>query len=296
MTAPGSVQDTRRRLVRAIALAIALGGLLACGEGEAPAPDPARASQPAPLVVSLTPLATRFALAIGAGHLLVAVDEASSRIPGLDELPVVDLPGVGPLAPDLVLLPTAPVADDPVVRQLRSAGTTLIEFAPHDLEDVFVLCREVGHRLVGEARAQRFERGLTRPLAALGGSSFGQARPRVVAVVGFDPIELAGGHSFETDLIEIAGGQSVTHGGEQTRVQVGAGGWPELAPDLILVTAPTEPTAEQRSAAMEALPSGHPIEFFAFDPELFWLRRPVETARRLRSLIEPLARELGEPR
>jgi ABC-type Fe3+-hydroxamate transport system substrate-binding protein len=243
-------------------------------------------------VVVLSPAASRFALALGAGHLIVGVDTESQRIPELAELPVVALADAGRLSPDLVLVRGLPADDDPVARELRSAGAELVEFAPHDLEDVFELCRRVGGRLVGTTSALRFETDLARPLAQIGGSSFGRLRPRVLAVVGFDPLELAGGHSFETDLIEIAGGRSLTHGGDEARLAVDAEQLSTFAPDLILVVTPREASPAERRSARDALPSDYRVEFFAVDTELFWLRDPVEPARRLRDLIEPLSREL----
>jgi len=241
-------------------------------------------------VVSLSPLASHFAVAIGAVHPVLAVDAESSRIPEFAGLPVVDLAAAAELLPDVVLVEVSPSAGDPIARALQSAGIRVIEFAPHDLEDVIALSREVGSLLVGAVYAHRFENDLTRPLAAVGGASFGQPRPRVVAVVAFDPVELAGGHSFETDLIELAGGQSVTHGGDEARIFLDSRRWTEFAPDLILVTSRTEMTPAERASARERLPARYPVAFFAVDTELFWLREPVRTAQRLRALIEPLSR------
>ena len=74
--------------------------------------------------------------------------------------------------------------------------------SPHDLEDVIARVREVGGLLVGRERADRFEATFSRPLAHVGGSSRGMPQPRVVAVVGLDPLLTAGGHSFETDRVD----------------------------------------------------------------------------------------------
>lgn len=162
----------------------------------------------------------------------------------------------------------------------------------HDLEDVLPLVREVGGALVGAEQASRFERAFSLPLARIGGDSHGQPRPRVVAVVSFEPLVIAGGHSFETDLIEIAGGRSVTHPGDESRLAIGADRWTLLAPDLVLVIA--APPASQRAeqALRNALPPGAAVAFFPFDPA-FWIDASDEPARRLRSVIEPIARGMG---
>jgi ABC-type Fe3+-hydroxamate transport system substrate-binding protein len=249
-------------------------------------------------VVSLSPVATRFVLALGARHLLLGVDADSAAMRGLGDLPVVDLAGAAGLAPDLVLVPTLPEAGDPGARELRESGAQVVEFEPHTLEDVAVLCRTVGVQLAGDARAQRFELDLDLPLAQVGGEA-SEPRPRVLAVTRLDPVEVAGSHSFETDLIEIAGGTSVTHENSAThaldepRLAIPPERWQELAPDLLLVTSRSEPSPAERLRAEAALPRGYRVAFFAFDREFFWLGDAAADARRLRALIEPLARELG---
>ena len=269
---------------------IALAGLLAC-DGAGKSDSVPAAGSPAPTgaeplrVVSLSPAASRFVVALGAADLLVGTDELSSHVPGLGRLPVIDLEDAVRLAPDIVLVPTLPATDVPSLQALRSSGAELIEFALHDFGDLFALSRDLGARLVGDARARSFERELARPLASIGGSSFGQPRPRVIAVVGFDPLELAGGHSFETDLIEIAGGTSVTHGGDESRLSIEEDRWPELTADLILVVTRRERTLAERGAALEVLPTDIPVDFFVFDNERFWLHDAEETAQRLRAVL-----------
>lgn len=266
-----------------------LAGLLACDGAEEPARPQGDATPglraEVPRVVSLVPEGSRFVEAMGASDLLVGTDGVSAGLPGLGGLPVVDLETAGRVHPDLVLVPSFPAPGDSRLQALESAGVDLVEFAPHDFEDVFALCRELGRRLVGDVRARRFERELSRPLAMIGGASFGAARLRIVAVVGLDPVELAGGHSFETDLIEIAGGSSVTHGGDESRLVAREELWSELEPDLVLVVTPRELSPEGRRAARDAIPPGTPIEFFVVDVKDFWLDEPEAAAARLRELL-----------
>ena len=275
---------------------------LGCSPGdEAPQPDPPAfdfLEPPPPRVVSLSPLATRFVLELGAGRLLAGVDPASSTLPGLEDLPVVDLDGARRLAPDWILAPSPPpseppfgsIADERVPSERQWGGARWIEFAPHDLEDVIASVRELGAELVGPTAALSFERRLSRPLALIAGDASPIDRPRVVAIVGFDPLLLAGGHSFETDLIEIAGGTSVTHGGDETRIAMIPGDWRALDPDLVLVMSAREMTREEEDAARAQLPADLPVELFVFDAEHFWLDQPEEVALRLRDLIASRAR------
>ena len=90
----------------------------------------------------------------------------------------------GEVAPDMILWPGTPAGEEPLAEALRSAGREVVVVQPHSLEEAFVLCRDLGSRLVGTARARSFEIALSRQLAAIGGASFGRLRPRVAAVIG----------------------------------------------------------------------------------------------------------------
>ncbi len=273
-----------------LGLAIALG----CDRETRDTPLPAASAGVANRVVSLSPLATRFVARIGAGDRLVAADADSLRLRELAGLPVVvDLAGALPLAPDLVLVPQAPSPGDPAAAALHRRGARVAEFAPHDLEDVIALVRDVGTGLVGATEAERFQAAFSRPLARIGGTSGAPTRPRVVAVVSFDPLVIAGGHSFETDLIEIAGGTSVTHPGEEPRLAIAADRWAGLAPDLILVIGAPPASQRDEQALRNALPPGPEVAFFSFDPS-FWLDASDEPARRLRAVIEPVAARMAQ--
>ena len=227
------------------------------GSATAPARSPAERSA---RVVSLSPLASRFVLQLGAGSLLVGVDAVSGRLAGLETLPEVDLAGAAQLAPDIVVLAALPTVDDPVAQPLVALGAELVEFHPEDLEDISALYKGLGVQLVGSVAALRAEAEMLRRLARIGGSSFGQRRPRTLAIVGLDPFLLAGAHSFETDLIEIAGGNSVTHtdGGEEFRIESSPARLDGYAPELLLVLTPEPLSSEQRRALLEMLGDRYP--------------------------------------
>ncbi|MEZ4217461.1 MAG: hypothetical protein R3E88_13340 [Myxococcota bacterium] len=288
----------------AVVAAVAGAGLLvaACG-GEGPVDD-----RP-PRVVSLAPVATRFVVALGAGRTLVGVDAASAELIELAELglapEIVDFAGAGRLAPDIVIVPDLPepgalaapragpgdvaagAAPEP-----GAAGAAVVRFAPHDLEELYEASRTLGAWLVGDERALAFESGIGRPLGIVGGRSPDRDRLRVVGVVSLDPVVFAGGHSFETDLIEIAGGTSVTHGGEDVHVPATPAAWAALAPEVALVFTREPPGEAARARARAALPVDVRVEFFAFDRDAFWLDAPADDARRLQSLLGALRHEL----
>lgn len=265
--------------------------LIACSDREEPfpseksTPQPTSETRPRPLrIVSLSRLATRFVIEIGARDQLVGIASDSRSLPGLDLVAIVNLQDLRSVAPDIVLVPTLP-SDPETIRDLRSEGIRLVEFFPHDLEDVYGYCRGLGAELVGVTAANSYERRIARPMAIVAGRSPPIRRPRVVALVGFDPPELAGGHSFETDLIEVAGGSSATHGGEDTRIEFTSARLRSLAPDLVLITTTFPATEAEIEHARSIIPDEFRVAFFDFERDTFWLREPVKDAQRLRSLF-----------
>jgi ABC-type hemin transport system substrate-binding protein len=268
----------------------------ACGDPEGRPPRAEGAPASVGLrVVSLHPAATAFVLELGAGGTLIAVDRESARLSGLGPLPTVTLAGAPELRPDLVLVPGLGRDDSAAVARLRALGGEVLEVAPRDYDEVFALCRGLGARLAGAARAAAFESRLGRELGALAAESHGQRRPRVAAVLGLEPLELAPAHSFATDLIELAGGTSTAHDHVQPLRAATLAQLATASPDLVLVVSPQALAEPAREAARTALAGVAPVAFFALDPQRFWVRDGGDAVRRLRALIEshsgPLAAE-----
>jgi ABC-type Fe3+-hydroxamate transport system substrate-binding protein len=274
---------------RTLLLPAALLLSLACEEGSmraTPPPSSAHlAESVAPAVVSLSPGATRFVEALGAKHRLVGVDPISSQALSGKPLPEVDLQAALQLGPDLILVGELPRSAEG--GPFSSSPAEYVEFAPHNLEELFALSRTLGRRLVGSARATRFELEIARPLALIGGTPFGGEKPRVAAVLGLAPTRLAGGHTFATDAIEIAGGTSVTHEANlNENFEPSDEDWLRLAPDLVLVLSAEEMPAEAKRDARSALPSDYPVRFFVFDSASFWSDGPAQTTARLKSFLK----------
>ena len=97
-------------------------------------------------------------------------------------------------------------------------------------------------------------------------------------------------HSFTTDLIEIAGAESVTHGIDELRVPMTVAELQASAPDLVLIVSASPISEDDRRDARALIGDGPEIAFMVFDRKHFWLRRAVETARQLRERLQPLVR------
>ena len=139
---PGAHPDRPKRLGLLFLLGVGVWLPVACGAAPEPNLEKADSYTLAPRlrVVTLSPSATRFVLALGGKALLVGVDSASKDLPGTEQLPSVSLESVRPLAPDLIVGPKlvlfvskhtlTPVQRDAARRALPSEYPTL--FFPFD--------------------------------------------------------------------------------------------------------------------------------------------------------------------
>lgn len=253
------------------------------------APRDVAPSSRGPRIVSLSPVATRFLGQLGLDDRIVPFDGPQTA-PGEPRDVVPDLAAVARLDPDYVFLPALP-DDQADLQALEESGARIVEFAPHDLEDLLALCQGIGVELVGRDGIEAFERRVLRPVALVAGQSSPTDRLRAVALVGLDPPELAGGHSFETDLIEIAGATSLTHGADDERRPIDREGLAAMRPDLVLVMTPEPLDAEAHERVLDLAGGIALVRAFPFARETFWLDEPVREATRLREEIVAVERE-----
>ncbi|HJO24301.1 MAG: helical backbone metal receptor [Myxococcota bacterium] len=164
-------------------------------------------------VVSLNPSLTATVLALGAGGLLVGVDDWSARQqPAVRGRPTVgglftpSLEAVVALEPDLVVL--VPSAQQRALRdRLRALGIEVLELPNITLDDLLVSIERLGERLGrGEAAARRVEeirRAFERAAAASG-----QSRPRALLVIQREPLYVVGAGSFLDAMLRAAGARN----------------------------------------------------------------------------------------
>lgn len=247
---------------------------------------------PASRIVSLSPLATRFLTQLGAADRILPFETASAdadrttaAASGSGASPsAADLDRLIALDPDVVFLPALP-DDRAELARLEATGARIVEFAPHDLEDILAYCREVGTELVGAAAVEAFQRRVLHPVARIAGQAPPDGRLRAIALVDVDPPIIAGGHSYETDLIELAGATSLTHGGDDDRRPIDRATLEQLAPDFVLVTTEGELGPADQDRALLFVGDLAPVVFFPFARETFWLDEPVREVERMREEV-----------
>ncbi len=214
-----------------------------------------------PAAVSRDPAAAALVEGMGLGDRLV---DAEAARPGAR----IALALVPPGAPRPDDLPR----DAAIVRVDRSR-----------IDSVFAAARSIGRALDEEDAARAWVDSVRQGLAGISASSLGEARPHVGVVLESDPLMLAGGASLETELIEIAGAESVTHGGDELRIGFDRIPMEHRSPDLWLWIAETPPTRAEWARARVQLPGEAALEVFAL-PET-WLADPIHHTARLRAQV-----------
>jgi len=292
-----------RRLPVVLLTLLALAGLAACGDDGSPtvAADDGATEATAPLperIVSISPTATEILFAIGAGDLVVAVDD-NSTFPS--DAPTTELssfePNVEAIAtyePDLVV--TAMDTPD-VVDGLEALGIdVLVQAAPTELEGVYDQILELGdatgraddaEALVAEMRAEIEE--IAAEAAGEGLTYYYELDPTLYSVTGTTFIGKVLGTIGLTSIADTA--------------QVGVPDYPQLSaehivqsdPDLILLAdtkccGQDAATVAERPgfAALTAVQEGNVVELDD-DVASRWGPRIVE-------LLRQVAKAAGEVR
>jgi ABC-type Fe3+-hydroxamate transport system substrate-binding protein len=281
-----------------LALALLLGALAlllgACGRG-APAP----AAVGAPLrVISLSPTLSGVAVALGARERLVGVDQYSLELPGLERLPslgglfAADLERAVELRPDLVL-GVRSEQQQAFFEALRARGVRCEEIETGGrLDLVLAEFRRVGALLALDAEAEALVARLRAELDAIAASVAGREPRAVALVLDADPLYVAGGGGFVSDLIAIAGGRNVFADleGAYPRVsfEVLAARAPEVLLDASLAPGRVRDQADAR-AAWQRFGWVRRVEFLPFGPATRAGADMARGAAQIRDAIHPEA-------
>lgn len=184
---------------------LALIGLSAC-------PAAARPGVPN-RIVSIIPASTEILYALGLGNKVVAdtvncdYPPAAKTKPHIGDMNI-NIEAVVALRPDLVVGDSVWNARD--VARLRQLGLNVYAPHPTSIEDVESELHDLGRitgtsrqadRVVGEMQAKVM---LARRLAASN-----KRKPRVLCLVGYNPLYVAGPGTFVGEIVSIAGGANV---------------------------------------------------------------------------------------
>jgi iron complex transport system substrate-binding protein len=186
-------------------------------------------------VICLMPTVTDTAFALGAGDDVVAISDytkypaAALKKPSVGDLIKPSIEMILSLHPDLVI-GTQPKGPMEVTDQLERAGIPIFLVSPHGIAGIFHSIESIGRALNRTPQADALIHSLQQRVDAVRARTKGLTAPRVFMPIWYDPITTIGKNAFITEVIEAAGGRSVT---DDLSTE-----WPQISMEVVLERAP----------------------------------------------------------
>jgi iron complex transport system substrate-binding protein len=250
-------------------------------------------------IVSLVPGVTEMLYVIGAEDRLVGRTDFCDYPPAARSKPSVggtvspSLEVLVTLKPDLVVATSAGNSDE-TRRQLERLRVPLYLVDPHGLSDVFRTMTRLGALTEREGRAAEVVAGLERRVRAVAVRVAALPRPRVLYVVWPEPLIVPGRGAAVTELIELAGGESVSADGPEGYPRYSVEAAVARGPEVIILArhgAGTAPYAREKWERFADLPAIRAGRLYAVDGDLFHRFGPrvVDALEILARLLHPEA-------
>lgn len=186
-------------------------------------------------LVCLMPSVVDDVYALGAGGDVIAVTDytkypAEARTkPSVGSILAPSMETIVSLHPDLVL-GSADMSHTETLQQLERLGIVVFMISTHGVDGIYQSIASLGQALNREESARELIARLHGREAAVRRQVKGKPVVSILMPVGYNPIVTIGKHAFITELIEIAGGRSVTGDIEQE--------WPQISLEAVLARAP----------------------------------------------------------
>ncbi len=186
-------------------------------------------------VICLMPSVTDTVYALGAGDEVVAISDftkypaAALSKPSVGNLITPSIETILSFHPDLVIgvQPTGPME---VTGQLERLGIPVFLVSPHGIAGIIHSVETIGEALNRTPQADALIRSLENRVEAVKLRTRNLPAPKVFMPVWYDPITTIGKHAFITEIIDAAGGHSVT---DDLSAE-----WPEVSLEVVLSRAP----------------------------------------------------------
>lgn len=166
-------------------------------------------------VICLVPSVTDAVFALGSGDDVVAVSDYTTyppealKKPSVGSLVKPSIETILSFHPDLVVGTQIPGSLE-TATQLEAVGVPVYLVDPHGLAGILQSVTDLGEALNRVPQAAALNANLSRRIEAVRARTAGKTAPRVLVTVWYDPIITIGKHAFITEIIEAAGGRSVT--------------------------------------------------------------------------------------
>lgn len=200
--------------------------------------------QPAkPTVVSLSPNLTELIYTLGLEAHLIGRSSACDYPAEAQTLTVVgdfgrpNAEALRLLMPDLVFL--TDLEKPGLIRQMEEAGCRVLQLPCESWATLMSAAREIAKALGAPEKGEAWTRQMEKRRAALQRASdefFAQRpRPRLFVEIWSDPVTTAGGDTFITDLVTLAGGINIAAAFKTRYTQVSSEWVVQENPDIILL-------------------------------------------------------------
>jgi ABC-type Fe3+-hydroxamate transport system substrate-binding protein len=186
-------------------------------------------------VVCLVPNVVDIAYSLGAGADVVAISDFTKYPKEALEKPSIGLPlnpsieTIVALHPDLVL-GSGELSTLEFAGHLQRLGIPVFMVDPHGIEGIYASILNLGRALNREADADSVVAQLRKRVDAVKARVADKPKMRVFMAIWYDPVMTIGKRSFISELIEAAGGRSVTDDISQE--------WPEVSVETIVSRQP----------------------------------------------------------
>ncbi len=214
-------------------------------------------------IVSLVPSVTEILYALGAEDRLAGVTDFCDYPPAARQKPRVggmidpSLEAIVALKPDLVIVTTEGNREE-TLAQLKRLRIPTYLVAAHRVSDTTALVGHVGELTERRDAAAALVARLEQRIAAVTSAVLTRPRPRVLYVLWPEPLIVPGRESLVTELIRLAGGESITAGEGESYPRYSLEAAIARAPEVILLAdhgAGTGPVDEEKWRGFTSLPA-----------------------------------------
>lgn len=186
-------------------------------------------------IICLVPSVTDAVFTIGAGDDVVAVSdfvkypEEATKKPSVGSIANPSMEMILSLDPDLLLgMPRQ--NQQGVLDQFAHMGVPVYLVDPHGISGILHSVTSLGQAIGREQRATALVDKLQQRIAAVSASVRGKPVVSIFMPVSYDPVITIGKGAFITDIIEVAGGHSITTDLDQE--------WPHISMEAVITRAP----------------------------------------------------------
>jgi iron complex transport system substrate-binding protein len=186
-------------------------------------------------IICLVPSITDSVFALGAANDVVAVSDyvnypaEAMKKPSVGSISNPSIEKILSLHPDLILgMPH--LNDQAVLEQFQRLGIPVYLTDPHGIAGILHSVTDLGHALGRESEAATLVARLQQRIDAVRAAVQGRPVVSVFMPVSYDPVLTIGKGSFITDIIEAAGGHSITDDLNQE--------WPRISMEAVIARAP----------------------------------------------------------